>query len=216
MHICNKAGWVPEFAVAISTLEAKTGLKKDAINRARQRLQQAGRISFRSRSGQQSALYSIVFFESNCDVLKDANRITNRAQTASQTAPQTASIIKLNETNNNNKNARARDESINIFDLIEKEYGRALSPIESDLIISWEKNHSPEIIREAIKRSVLRGVFNLNYSDKILLEWEKANIKTIQGIDDYESKKQKRGKAPSSSVRKIESPKKDMSFLYEL
>jgi hypothetical protein len=101
MHICNKAGWIPEFAVAISTLEVKTGLKKDAINRARHRLQQAGRIDFKSRTGQLSAVYTIIPFvsqkttqtesEIDCDVLSDANRVTNRAQSASQTASQPAS-----------------------------------------------------------------------------------------------------------------------------
>jgi hypothetical protein len=31
MHISNKAAWATEFAVVKSLLEAKTGLKKDAI-----------------------------------------------------------------------------------------------------------------------------------------------------------------------------------------
>jgi hypothetical protein len=111
MHICNKAGWIPEFAVAISTLEVKTGLKKDAINRARHRLQQAGRIDFKSRTGQLSAVYTIIPFvsqkttqtesEIDCDVLSDANRVTNRvtnrAQSASQTASQSALEINKHE-----------------------------------------------------------------------------------------------------------------------
>jgi len=116
MHINNKAGWVPEFAVAISTLSTKTGLKKDAIIRARLRLQQAGRIDFKSRSGQQSAIYKIIPFASekttqsatqtaiqnydidHCVGLNDTNRNANREQTATQSTTQTASITKLNET----------------------------------------------------------------------------------------------------------------------
>lgn len=103
MHINNKAGWITEFAVAISTLETKTGMKKDAIIRARHRLQQVGRITFKSRNGQQSAVYSIVPFigtSSDCvglnDTNSDTNRNTNRELTATQTATQTASINKLN------------------------------------------------------------------------------------------------------------------------
>lgn len=64
MHINNKAGWIPEFAVSTSVLEVKSGLKKSAINTARLRLQQLGRIDFRSRSGQQSAVYKIIPFYS--------------------------------------------------------------------------------------------------------------------------------------------------------
>ena len=104
MHINNKAGWIPEFAVAISTLETKTGLKKDAVIRARHRLQQLNRITFKSRSGQQSAIYKILPFE-YCVVLNDTNcdtnRNTNRALTATLTTTQTASINKLNKTKRN-------------------------------------------------------------------------------------------------------------------
>ncbi len=103
MHINNKAGWITEFTVAISTLETKTGLKKDAVLRARNRLQQVGRIAFKSRQGQQSAIYSIIPFldsSSGCVVLNDTNRNTNRNTnrelTATLTATQTASINKLN------------------------------------------------------------------------------------------------------------------------
>ena len=80
MHIANKAGWIEEFAVALSTLQLKTGLKKDAIITARNRLQTAGRITFKSRSGQQSAIYSIAPFNAfpvNCVGLNDTNPDTN-------------------------------------------------------------------------------------------------------------------------------------------
>ena len=62
MHINNKAGWIPEFAVAMSVLEMKSGLKKGAIITARLKLQQLGRVDFKSRAGQQSAIYRIIPF----------------------------------------------------------------------------------------------------------------------------------------------------------
>lgn len=112
MHINNKAGWVKEFAVAISTLETKTGLKKGAIIRARHRLQQAGRIKFRSRDGQLSAVYEVVPFEFqnetqsetqlDCVPKWNANRHTNRTQSETQSETQTGTqsetINKLNKT----------------------------------------------------------------------------------------------------------------------
>ena len=51
MHIANKAGWPDTFAVAISVLEIKTGLKKDTIYDARNKLQQAGRIKWNRGEG---------------------------------------------------------------------------------------------------------------------------------------------------------------------
>jgi hypothetical protein len=62
MQINNKCGWKSEFSVALSVLQTKTGLSKSSIVRARDGLQKAKRISFKSRTGQQSAVYHIIAF----------------------------------------------------------------------------------------------------------------------------------------------------------
>lgn len=95
MHVANKAGWPEEFAVALSTLQSKTGLKKDAVITARNRLQTAGRITFRSRSGQQSAVYHMVPLI-NCVGLTDTNPDTNPVANSALTPTQNPSINKLN------------------------------------------------------------------------------------------------------------------------
>jgi DnaD/phage-associated family protein len=104
MHINSKTGWITEFAVAISTLEVKTGLKKDALIGARHKLQQTSRIAFRSRSGQQSTVYTIIPFESFKQTqyanpvssvgLTDANGIIRHTQVTSQLASQSTAINK--------------------------------------------------------------------------------------------------------------------------
>lgn len=86
MHMNNKALWKQEFTVAISTLELKTSLSKSSILRARNTLQQSGRIVFKSRNGQQSAIYSIVAFHGGAQ--SEAETVT---QTGPQTGPQTGS-----------------------------------------------------------------------------------------------------------------------------
>ena len=48
---------------------------------------------------------------------------------------------------------------------------------------------SEELIKEAIKEATFNGVSNLRYIDKILYEWGKAGIKTVQ---DVESNRKKR------------------------
>lgn len=62
MHYCNRTGWRTEFNLAISALELDTGLSKQAIIRARNALQQAGRIKVTVRKGNQAALYHIIPF----------------------------------------------------------------------------------------------------------------------------------------------------------
>lgn len=59
MSIANKTGWQQEFTVAVSVLMLKSGLNAQAIKRARNRLEQDGFITWRSRGGNQSAMYRL-------------------------------------------------------------------------------------------------------------------------------------------------------------
>lgn len=59
MHIANKTGWQQEFTVAVSVLVLKSGLNAQAIKRARNRLEQDGYITWKSRGGNQSAVYTL-------------------------------------------------------------------------------------------------------------------------------------------------------------
>ena len=60
MYIANKSGWQSEFTVAVSILTSKTGLNAQAIKRARNELEQKGLIVWRSRKGNQSAVYQMI------------------------------------------------------------------------------------------------------------------------------------------------------------
>ena len=95
MHIANKAGWPDTFAVAISVLELKTGLKRDAIYDARNKLQQAGRIKWSSRKGNQSAVYHIIPLVSE---IPTQITIQIPTQQPIQQTIQTTTINKLNKT----------------------------------------------------------------------------------------------------------------------
>lgn len=67
---------------------------------------------------------------------------------------------------------------------IEKSFGRALSPIEVEFIMNWnKKGYSNEIILAAIKETILNGANSLKYADKILFEWNKKGIRTIEEIE---------------------------------
>ncbi len=71
-----------------------------------------------------------------------------------------------------------------IFSIIEKEFGRVLSPMEYEIIKAWvESGISNELITEALKEAVFNGVNNLRYIDKILYEWQKKGIKTTDDVE---------------------------------
>lgn len=72
----------------------------------------------------------------------------------------------------------------NIYEVIEKEFGRTLSPIEYEIIKAWlDSNIKEEVILEALKEATFNGVSNLRYIDKILYEWGKKGIKTKEDVE---------------------------------
>ena len=78
----------------------------------------------------------------------------------------------LNESETESK------ETSTIYDVIEKEFGRCLSPIEYETIKGWlDSNISEDLIKEALKEAILNGVNNLKYIDRILYEWNKKGYK---------------------------------------
>lgn len=91
-------------------------------------------------------------------------------------------------------NDEIKENSNNIFDIFEKEFGRTLSPIDYEIITDWQKNYNDEIILLALKEAVFNGVNNLRYIDKILIDWNKKGIKNEQDIindrKSFQSKKQ--------------------------
>ena len=97
-------------------------------------------------------------------------------------------------------NEKSKEYQSNIFEVIEKEFGRTLSPIEYEIIKAWIDNDmSEELIREAIKEATFSGVSNLRYIDKILYEWGKLRIKTAKDVEKHRKKRAQRKEEEADS-----------------
>ena len=106
------------------------------------------------------------------------------------------SLITMDEVNQ-----VSRSENSNIFEIVEKEFGRTLSPIEYEIIKAWLDNGmDEELIKEAIKEATYNGVSNLRYIDKILYEWGKNGIKTVSDVVDNRKKRAKARAKETSDV----------------
>ena len=96
-------------------------------------------------------------------------------------------IALLTISNSNDENKK---DNSNIFELIEKEFGRTLSSIEYEIINAWLDNkYDAVLIKEALKEAVFNGVSNLKYMDKILYEWSKAGVKSISDVENLRKKR---------------------------
>ena len=89
-----------------------------------------------------------------------------------------------------------------IFETIEKEFGRTLSPMEVEFIKAWlEDGMQEELIEEALKEATFNGVSNLRYIEKILYEWQKKGINTRK---DVEQRRLQHRKQESEAVEVFE------------
>ncbi|WP_156289209.1 DnaD domain-containing protein [Oceanobacillus salinisoli] len=81
---------------------------------------------------------------------------------------------------NDEKQEKTSDGSI--FILFEQEFGRPLSPFEIEMVNGWldEDHIEPSLIKAGLRESVLMGKLNFKYIDRILREWKKKGIHTVE------------------------------------
>lgn len=72
-----------------------------------------------------------------------------------------------------------------LYNLFAEEFGRSLSAIEIQTLEMWleQDKYSPELIQLALREAVLNQVYSLKYIDRILLAWEKKNIRTKEQVE---------------------------------
>lgn len=69
-----------------------------------------------------------------------------------------------------------------LYTIFEKEFGRPLSPMECESLAMWidEDGQTPEIIKAALREAVLSEKLNFRYIDRILFDWKRNGINTIE------------------------------------
>lgn len=70
--------------------------------------------------------------------------------------------------------------NVNVCEYVQNQFGRTLAPAEIELIKSW--NYSEEVMKLAVDETILNQVNSIKYTDKILYEWDKQGLKTINDV----------------------------------
>jgi len=77
----------------------------------------------------------------------------------------------------------------NVFELIEKSFGRTLNSNEYEIIKAWlDDNYSEELIKAALDEATKNNVSSIRYMDKILYEWNKKGINTLEDVLNMKNK----------------------------
>ncbi|CAI2665039.1 DnaD domain-containing protein [Apilactobacillus apinorum] len=126
---------------------------------------------------------------------------------------------KLSELNQNIEDEHFDNKDVNVetkesdrketFNKIESEFGRPLSPIEIETINQWinDDHYDTKMIQLALRESVLNQVYSLKYIDRILVNWEKANIKTPADVEKNRHEREiRRNKNNSVSTNNNDKP----------
>lgn len=69
----------------------------------------------------------------------------------------------------------------------EMEFGRFMSPIEREEIQSWlvVDRYQADIIVLALREAVLSQAYSLKYVDRVLLNWQRHNLKTVAEVEHF-------------------------------
>lgn len=81
-----------------------------------------------------------------------------------------------------------------IFEFLEENFGRTISPIEYEKIIEWEKHFSEDIIKHAISESCLNNAKTMNYLTTILQDWKSKGFTKLSEIEDRNKNKKEEPK----------------------
>ena len=71
----------------------------------------------------------------------------------------------------------------NIFELVENNLGRVLSPIEIEVINKWD--YDTKIIELAIRESILNNAKTIKYIDRVLFNWKQNKVETLEDAERY-------------------------------
>src|SRR5690625_3751216 len=97
-----------------------------------------------------------------------------------------------------------------IFILFEQEFGRPLSPFEIEMVNAWldEDEISPALIKAGLRESVLMGKLNFTYIDRILRDWKKKGISSVDEAREssraFRERQSRKQVQPKQSTNKVD------------
>lgn len=122
------------------------------------------------------------------DTTKDENGMTQDAYSLSFLWDKL--FIKLKQEQLETADEKKEQDTKSLYTIFEEEFGRPLSPIEMETLVMWveQDKYSLELVKMALKEAVLSQVYNFKYIDRILLNWEKKNIRTKEQVEKESQK----------------------------
>ncbi|MFC0559923.1 DnaD domain-containing protein [Halalkalibacter alkalisediminis] len=99
---------------------------------------------------------------------------------------------------------KQNDEGI-LYKRFEEEFCRPLSPIEAETLSMWldQDHHSSELILAALREAVVSAKLNFRYIDRILFEWKRNGIRTLDQAKAQGEKFRKYNQQPKPEPKRV-------------
>ncbi|SER43253.1 DnaD domain-containing protein [Salipaludibacillus aurantiacus] len=116
----------------------------------------------------------------------------------------------LNEEELKGQDEEKKAEEGRLFQRFEQEFARPLSPMEMEMVSMWldEDRHQPYMIEAALRESVVSSRLNFRYIDRILFDWKKNGVKTVEQAKAHGEKVRSHHSSKNYSKQTEEKPKK--------
>lgn len=116
----------------------------------------------------------------------------------------TNGVHSIEENSKEEKRIEENSKEENIYDFVEKNFGRGLTPIELQEIDSWKEFHTEEDIKEAIKISCLNNAKKIPYVKAILNNWRINGKEKTKEIPDWMEKDIQTNEATPEEIARLE------------
>lgn len=179
MNVNSSCGWKKEFSAAVSTLRERSSLSERTISKSRKELKEKGFINFKSRKGNQSAVYQMIDLSANI-AGKNCVQALNADNRADKCADNRAAYL---------KEKKIKDSSIDLLhsdalEFFQNNYSTT-NFYDADGIVQWEQDTSTELVKAAISLAKSKnGQYGL--INKILNDWSAAGVKTVEDARKFE------------------------------
>ena len=197
-NIATKTDRQQEFAVAISVLEAKTGLNAKAVTRARNQLAQSGLIKWKSRKGNQSALYELISLSDNLRDKNDSSFVPQPVHQMSHNMSHKVSI--LNNKEDDDKDDDNKKGLAAIAGFYEQNIGLVPPYVVHEIQDLLGRGVEDKLIIEALKISVANNARKWSYAKAVLSDCEDKGIRTLKDFKAEKREGGRRNAKPSATV----------------
>ncbi|MCF3944897.1 DnaD domain-containing protein [Oceanobacillus alkalisoli] len=191
MNMGNRLGQQRVFNAPASTLMRLTGLSKQGMYNARQKLEGRGMIRFEKGSRSRAAIYEMIPLQEVYGVYGTSPISSGSAPMESRNLTQqlTKKLTIHKEKVKEKRGGGSSGANLHPTFIMYEENINKLTPLVKRDLHQWIHAVGRAVVEEAIHITVKKGGRTFSYTEAILNEWESNHLKTVEEIRRYEAER---------------------------